>query len=403
MTSSPKQPVALVAGAGVAGLAAAWWLSRAGWRVRIVERAAHLRDSGHMMGLLGPGLGTVRRMGLVPRLKEVAYPDMGVHVYRNRAGQEILRVDYRSLLREMDWMTLRRTELVRILHEQIRDHVELTFATTVASFDNAEAGIGVELSDGTGLDADILIAADGVHSGLRKQAFRTDAQCLRPLGYRYAAYDVPDTLRLKESFLSYAQPGLQSEYYTLASGRLAALHVWRSVEQGFVAPQARRELLRNLVHDSHQLVRTVLDAIEPQADVVIDDLALIELPSWRRGRMLLLGDSAHSLSLISGQGAGLALASASILAEELEGVAGPGVAPSSRQLAVALARQDQRLRPTVARLQQRSRNLAPAFVPATPLAFHLRNLALRAMPGLLLRRVFLNGLKSEAQAMEALR
>ncbi|WP_415268100.1 FAD-dependent monooxygenase [Acidovorax sacchari] len=403
MMSSQKQPFALIAGAGVAGLAAAWWLSHAGWRVRIVERAAHLRDGGHMMGLSGPGLATVRKMGLVPRLKKVAYPDMGIHVYRNRAGREILRMDYRALLSEMDWITLRRTELVRILHEEIRDQIELSFGTTVAAFDNAESGIAIQLSDGSNLDADLLVAADGVHSALRAQAFAPDVQCLRPLGYRYAAYDVPDTLRLKESFLSYAEPGLQSEYYTLASGRLAALHVWRSAEQGFVAPQARLDVLRDLVQNSHDVVRAVLDAVEPQADVVIDDLAVVELPRWHSGRVVLLGDSAHSLSLISGQGAGLALASASILAEELERAAGRGAGPSGQQLAVAFARQDQRLRPTVARLQQRSRKLAPAFVPATPLAFHLRNLALRTMPNALLRRVFLNGLKSEAEAMEALR
>jgi len=60
-------------------------------------------------------------------------------------------------------------------------------------------------------------------------------------------------------------------------------------------------------------------------------------------------------------------------------------------------------RPTVLRLQQRSRKLAPAFVPATAWAFHLRNLALRAMPGVVLKRFFLNGLKSEAEAMAALK
>ena len=57
-------PLALIAGAGIAGLAAAWWLHHIGWRVHVVERASHLRDGGHMMGLSGPGLGTARRMGL---------------------------------------------------------------------------------------------------------------------------------------------------------------------------------------------------------------------------------------------------------------------------------------------------------------------------------------------------
>lgn len=398
-----KQPLAVVSGAGVAGLAAAWWLTRAGWRTLVVERASHLRDGGHMMGLSGPGLATVRRMGLVPRLKAVAYPDMGLHVYRDRNGRQILSIDYRKLLKDMEWITLRRTELVRILQEEVLDAIELKLGVTVQAFDDGTTRVAVRLSDGQTLEADLLIGADGVHSMLRPQLFPADAQCLRPLGYRYAAYDVSDVLHLGESFLSYPEPGLQSEYYGLDQHRLAVLHVWRSVEHGFVPPEQRRALLRELTAHSHEVVRASLAAVEPDAQIVIDDLALVELPTWHRGRVMLLGDAAHSLSLISGQGAGLALASASVLAEELERAAGKSCVPTAGQLAAALAAHDARLRPTVDRLQQRSRRLAPAFVPATAWAFHLRNLALRAMPGVVLRRVFLNGLKSEAEAMAALR
>lgn len=403
-----KTPCAVIAGAGVAGLAAAWWLTKIGWQVCVAERATHLRDGGHMMGLSGPGLATVRRMGLVPRLKAVAYPDMGVHVYRNRHGGEIMRLDYRSLMKEFDWITVRRTELVRLLHEQVADRITLWLGNAVTGAYSREDGVTVQMADGRRCEADLLIAADGVHSPLRASLFASDAQCLRPLGYRYAAYDLPDALKLGESFLSYAEPGLQSEYYTLASQRVAALHVWRSKSTGSVPVQERLPLLRELTARSHPLVRSMLQAVEPAADVVVDDLALVELPQWHAGRVLLLGDAAHSLSLISGQGAGLALASASILADEIAQVAGaaaPGctcTAPGCAALEQALQAHGRRLRPTVLQLQQRSVRLAPAFVPSTPIAFHLRNLALRAMPGVVLRRVFLNGLKSEQEALAAL-
>lgn len=149
-------------------------------------------------------------------------------------------------------------------------------------------------------------------------------------------------------------------------------------------------------------MRATLEAVENPQEIVIDDLALVELPSWRQGRILLLGDAAHSLSLISGQGAGVALASASILAEELERAAAGGVAPSSSALESALARHDQRLRPTILRLQHRSRKLAPMYVPSSRVGFALRNLVLRTMPDVLLKKYFASGLKSEAQALAAL-
>lgn len=403
-TPSPDAPLAVIAGAGIAGLAATWWLTHIGWRVRVVERARHLRDGGHMMGLSGPGLGTARLMGLLPALKAAAYPDMGKHIYRNRDGRDILSVDYRQLLAKLDWVTLRRTELVRVLQEAVRDHVDIAFGLSVDGLDASPAGgpLTAHLSDGTTCSADLLIAADGVHSSLRTQHIAPDADCLRPLGYRYAAYDVPQSWRMAEQFISYAEPGLQSEYYSLDAQRTAALHVWRSHANGLVPPAERRALLARITARSHAVVRGGLAAVEPDTQVVIDDLALVELPAWHLGRVLLLGDAAHSLSLISGQGAGMALASAGVLAQELQRGAGTGQAPTAVQLESALAAHGQRLRPTIERLQQRSRKLAPAFVPATPLSFVLRNLALRAMPAPVMRRFFLSGLKSEAEAMAAL-
>ncbi|BEU98626.1 FAD-dependent monooxygenase (plasmid) [Acidovorax sp. DW039] len=402
--SSPHAPHALIVGAGIAGLAAAWWLTHIGWSIRVLERAHHLRDGGHMMGISGPGLGTIRRMGLVDALRAAAYPDMGTHTYRDRRGRDLLSVDYRKLLKEMDWITLRRTELVRILREAVGERARIDFGITVESIAEAigDDPLTATLTDGSTCTADLLIAADGVHSSLRTRTIATDAECLRPLGYRYAAYDLPAHWDLAESFLSYAEPGLQSEYYHLQNDRIAALHVWRSSAHGMVPAPERRPLLAQVTARSHPVVQNGLAAVEPGAEVVIDDLALVELPAWHKGRVLLLGDAAHSLSLISGQGAGMALASASVLAEELERHAGASHPPTAQHLATALAAHDRRLRPTVERLQQRSRKIAPAFVPATPVTFFLRNLALRALPQQLMRRIFISGLKSEAEAMAAL-
>lgn len=397
--SPTPAPHALISGAGIAGLAAAWWLQRIGWRCTLVEQAGNLRDGGHMLGLSGPGLATARQMGLVETLKAVAFADMGVHVYRDRQDREILRMDYRTLLRDMEWITLRRGDLVHALHRQVQASATLCFGNRIIDVQQDSGAVQATLVDGSRIDADLLLVADGVHSTLRQTLFAADAECLKPLGYRYASYEVRDPEALAEQFVSYPEPGLQSEYYALGEGRLAALHVWRSQQHGEVPAAQRLPLLQSISGNSHRFVRYGLQQHDPDSPVVIDDLALVELPRWHSGRVLLLGDAAHSLSLISGQGAGMALASASVLAQELQSTQH---LPRPAAIAAALARHEQRLRPTVVRLQQRSRRLAPAFVPTKAWSFHLRNLALRAMPDAMLRRFFLNGLKSEAEAMAAL-
>jgi 2-polyprenyl-6-methoxyphenol hydroxylase-like FAD-dependent oxidoreductase len=375
----------------VAGLACAWWLTRLGWRAVVVERAAHLRDGGYMMGLSGPGLLTARRMDLVPALREVER-DIGENVYRDRRGREIMRIRYRDLLTELDWITLRRTDLVQVLHAATRERADIRLATTVASHVQDTGGVDVALSDGSQLRADLLIGADGVRSSLRAAVSGAGAAVLSPLGYRYAAYDAADDTGMDRDFLSYAAPGHQVEYHGLGNGRKAVLHVWRSRATGWVEAPDRLGLLRDLSRGAHAEVGRLLDGLPSDTPIVMDDLALVELPSWRRGRVLLAGDAAHSLSLISGQGAGMAMASAYVLAQEL------GRLPVDQ----ALAAHDRRLRPIVERLQLRSRKLAPVYVPDSGFAFGLRNTAMRLLPRLLLKRYFLSGLKSEMEAAAAL-
>lgn len=383
--------IAVIAGAGVAGLASAWWLTQQGWKAIVVERAAHLRDGGYMMGLSGPGLLTARRMGIVPALREVER-EIGENVYRDRRGREIMRIRYRDLLTELDWITLRRTDLVQVLHAVTRDRADIRMATTVTGCAQDADGVDVSLSDGSRVRADLMIGADGVRSALREQVFGDGGAGLSTLGYRYAAYEAADDAGMERDFVSYAAPGHQVEYHGLGNGRKAALHVWRSRDAGWVDAPDRLPLLRGLARGTHAEVGRLLAALPSDTPIVMDDLALVEMPSWRRGRILLAGDAAHSLSLISGQGAGMAMATAYVLAQEL------GRLPVEQ----ALAAHDRRLRPIVERLQLRSRKLAPVYVPNSNFAFTLRNTAMRLLPKLLLKRYFLSGLKSEMEAAATL-
>ena len=391
-TEQKKMPLAVIAGAGIAGLAAAWWLSRAGWRAIVVEKATDLRNGGHMMGLSGPGLLTARHMDIVSDLQQVALQDHGEHLYKDRRGREILRLNYRELLAKTDWITLRRTSLVDVLYRTVASRAEIRMSTTVRQLETRQDGVDVVLSDGTALHADLLIGADGLHSEIRRMAFGQDANRFAQLGYRYAVYDVPAPFALSAGFESYAEPGLQTEYYAIDDGRVAVLHVWRSEAVGRVAVADRLPLLRRLTQRSHPSVTALLDAVPDGEAIVMDDLTMVEMPTWHNARVLLLGDAAHSLSLISGQGAGMALASAQVLAQMLQ----------TMPIDQALDGHHARLRPVIEALQARSRKLAPVFVPASATGFALRNTMLKLMPGAMLKRYFLNGLKTEQEAAAAL-
>ena len=150
----------VIIGAGVAGLTAAWWLGRAGWKVTVVERAADLRSDGYMIGLSGPGYRVADEMGLLPALRGVAR-DIGENVFRDRQGHEILRLHYHDLLRGFEWLTLARTELVATLHAAALPYCTMRFATSLRAMRQDDAAVTVTLDDGSMIEADLLIGADG--------------------------------------------------------------------------------------------------------------------------------------------------------------------------------------------------------------------------------------------------
>lgn len=381
-------PSVVISGAGAAGLAAAWWLARAGWRVTVVERAPDLRTGGYMMSLSGPGHAAATRMGLVSKLEPLAY-QVEENVYRDRRGREVLRLRFHEFIDGLDYLVMRRTDLIAALRADLPEGVEIRFTTSIEDVEEGPKAASVRLSDGSVMDADLVLLADGMRSAMRGRLFAPDAACLKPLGYRFAAYELKDRLGLGADFVSYAEPGHIAEYYTLAEGRIAALHVWHSRENGWVPPADRWALLEGVCARSNPAVHAQMSAAREEGAVpLIDDLALVDLPCWSRGRVLLLGDAAHCLTLISGQGAGMALSSAAILADAL----GRSAIPE------ALAEHEARLRPSIGRLQDRSRKMAGMFVPRSPIAFELRNLFMRHVPRKWIGRYFINAVNAEILA-----
>lgn len=381
------QKTALIVGAGVAGLSAAWWLKKVGWRSVVIERAPDLRTAGHMLGLSGPGLEVAKRMGIEPQLQAKACV-INENIYRDRKGRELLRMRYREFLKDLHYIALRRTDLVQALRDALADNADIRFSAVAEEIVDSGNHVTVHLADGTHLSGDLLIGADGLRSWVRREVFGPDERFFKELGYRFATYDLEDTLNLGIDFLSYTEPGHIVEYYTLRDGRIAALHAWTTAETGIVPDEARWPMLRHVSRNAHPQVREIIGAAQQGPLPLIDNLTLVDMPAWSKGRVMLLGDAAHCLTLISGQGAGMSIASAAMLAEEL----------GSKPIEEALRRHEERLRPAILKLQERSRKMGALFVPASPLSFHLRNFALRHMPRAWLGQYFINAIRSEILA-----
>jgi 2-polyprenyl-6-methoxyphenol hydroxylase-like FAD-dependent oxidoreductase len=379
---------AIVCGAGVAGLSLAWWLDQAGWEVLLIEKAPELRDDGYMIDFFGAGYDVAERMGLLPDLKQIHYPIPEI-MYVDQQGRRVASLDYDVFCRLQNGRLLNfmHGDLVRMLFKNLSQSVAIRFNRTIDAVEAQQDGVEVLLDDGRRESGDLLVGADGTHSRVRELVFGAEQQFLRYLGFHTAAYTFEDQALRRElqgSFRNITAPDREAGFYPIRGEKVAAFFVHRTAHQALSS--SPREALESVYGNLGWLVPAALQHCGNSAQVYYDQVAQIVMPQWSRGRVTLVGDACHAVSLLAGQGASTAMAGAYVLAHALQS----GVSIEER-----LARYEDYLKPIVERTQQAGRRTADWIVPPTRWRIAVRNTALRiaGFPGLswLLRPALTSG------------
>ncbi|WP_164204844.1 FAD-dependent monooxygenase [[Micrococcus luteus] ATCC 49442] len=377
----------IVTGAGIAGLVAARQLGLAGWDVEVLEKSPTPRPDGYMMDFFGPGVAAAERTGLYPRLAAAAYR-VDAAEYVDAAGRPTSRLDYRRFagLAGGNVLSLLRPDLERAALAALGDvpsgRVRVRYGAPASRVWNDDDGVRAAVgSPEMILAADVLVGADGLHSGVRARIFGPEEEYLRPLGMRAAAFIVTDhrlNARFRDRFVLTDSIGRVAGLYSLRSDEVAALLVYRcgAIEAGELTVGSTRERLRREFTGLGSTVDRLLELCpeQPYDDVV----AQIVMPGWHVGRTVLLGDACGAVSLLAGQGGSLAVAGASLLGDLL----GPVVTPAG--VGPALAEFERRWRPAVEEAQAAGRRAASFFLPASRTRRLLRRLVIRAshVPGI---------------------
>ncbi|HVW27379.1 MAG TPA: FAD-binding domain [Polyangiaceae bacterium] len=365
----------LISGAGVAGPALAYWLLRYGFTPTLVERAPRPRTGGYMIDFWGVGYDVVERMGLLPEVLGVGY-DVGELRIVDRAGHKVGGFDVEGVRKATRgrYTSLRRGDLARILHRSIDTPAEVIFGDSITALQEHEDRVTVFFERTPARSFDLVVGADGLHSTVRRLAFGPDSDFERFLEYTVAAFAF-DGYRPRDegAYVAYSVPRLQVARFSMRDDRTMFLLVAAdaSPESATLVDRRAQEayLKRRFARIGWETDR-ILELVPAADDVYFDRVSQIRMNRWCTRRVALVGDAAYCPSLLAGEGAGLALLGAYVLAGEL-------VTGDSHDS--ALERYEGRLRRFLDEKQAAARRFAGSFAPKTHLGLFLRNWLSRAL------------------------
>jgi 2-polyprenyl-6-methoxyphenol hydroxylase-like FAD-dependent oxidoreductase len=365
-----------ITGAGIAGTTLSYWLHRFGYQPVLIEKSPRLRTGGYVIDFWGVGYEVAGKMGLIPRLQELGY-HVGEWRLVDSEGRKTggFSTDTITHLTEGRIISLQRSDLAAAIYGAIEGKVETIFEDSVTAMDEKEKGVAVAFGRRPSRAFDLVIGADGLHSRVRQLAFGTEAEFEFYLGYHVAAFQVEGyTPRDKDVYISHTQPGRQISRFSMRADKTLFLFVFRADASDRKLPSNDEEwkhLLRDVYDGVGWEAPQILAAMEGAGDIYFDRVSQIRMDRWTRGRTTLMGDAAACVSLLAGEGSGLAMAEAYVLAGEL--------ATAGENHEAAFARYEERMMPFIRSKQETAKNLASSFAPKTEFRIVLRDLATRLM------------------------
>jgi 2-polyprenyl-6-methoxyphenol hydroxylase-like FAD-dependent oxidoreductase len=243
-------------------------------------------------------------------------------------------------------------------------------------------------SDGTRGSYAMVIGADGIHSGIRKLVWGPESEFERFLGYYVSCGVIGNFLSTTDAFMTRQEPGKQASIYPMRGNKLATFFIFKSERQGRLTRKDQQVMLEDVFCDMGWTIQQALEAMRDTPWFYYDVVSQISLDAWHKGRVALVGDACHCLTLLGGQGASMSMAGAYILAAELERTQG--------NYEAAFAAYQTSMQPEIEKRQLQARKLAKTFVPESRLAITVRNLLMNALflPGL--SRVFMRRIGAES-------
>lgn len=329
----------LIVGAGIAGLSAARALSRAGRSVEVIERASEWSIEGSGLGLYPNAMRALRTLGLADEVRSSGH-EVRAARYFDRRGNLLGEVGPPWKGLDQPNVELRR----RALHEVLIKGVDapIRMGTTVTQLEQFGDEVAVTLSDQTTARYGLVIGAEGVRSTMRALVAPVEARYVGQMFWR-GLLEQPCGIDDITVWMA------RSRYFGITPVGDGGIRWFAQlgVEKPLTSEEGTYERLREAFAGFCEPLPEILKLIGTERQFHCGPAMSVDSPRWHNGNVLLVGDAAHALSPISGQGAAMAFEDAVVLAEELAG---------NHDIESSLASFERRRRTRIEALRQRVAN-----------------------------------------------
>ncbi len=359
----------LVSGASFAGLATAFWMSRLGYAVTVVEIGKGLKMGGSPVDIKEGTVDIVKRMGLLEQIqanslkaKAVDFLDVdGVRI----AKMPLQAGDARGSSPEYE---IERDTLLHMMFEEVRSDVEFIFDDSIARLDESADGAAVTFKSGRQQSFSLLFGCDGNHSSMRRMCFGEESAFSYFL-QNYFSITIVDKLLIEEDTAQmYNVPGkvVMLNAYNNKTDIIFCFHSETEIPYDYRDQDEQRRITLEQFNGEGWRTRELLEELGRCRDFYFDKMCQIRMPSWTKGRVALVGDAGYCASPAAGMGGSLAIVGATALADAFQ--KHPG------NFAMAFQEYNDSLRPFVEDVQAQAVAFGlEMFVPKSEEALQRRN------------------------------
>ncbi|MFY5897803.1 FAD-dependent urate hydroxylase HpxO [Acinetobacter pittii] len=310
----------VIIGAGMGGLTTGIALKKFGHQVRIFEQTEKILPVGAAISLWSNGVKCLNYLGLTDKIAKLGGQMDDLAYVDGLTGDVMTQFSLLPLIEEVGQRPypVARADLQNMLMDEFgRDQIYL--GKKMVSLEDKADYVEVHFADGSSTETDLLIGADGTHSLTRAYVLGQQVQ------RRYAGYvnwnglvEISEDLAPAQQWTTYVGEGKRASLMPVADGKF---YFFLDVPLPAGLDNNRDEykkLLKQYFVDWCQPVQQLIERLDPQKTNRVEIHDIEPFTQFYKGRVVILGDAAHSTTPDIGQGGCQAMEDAIYLARSLQ-------------------------------------------------------------------------------------